>query len=109
MSYDKWKLSNPIDDGYGRSTVSQCCGASFEEEVGTCAECGSLDIGEVTAGDEGWTVCNDCQAIEQGYDYVNICEKCDEPCEEIDEYEYDEIQRENYLEQMADGRRDEGY
>ena len=107
MSYDKWKLSNPIDDGHGTSMVSTCCGASYEEEVATCAECGTTDIGEVTSGDEGWTVCNDCRAIEQGYDYVNICDKCDEACEVEEEYEYDERQRENYLEMKADGERDE--
>lgn len=37
-----------------------------------CACCGSADIGEVSYGDEGWTVCQSCQAVEQGYDYVNL-------------------------------------
>ncbi len=36
-----------------------------------CAECGSADIGNVSAGDESWTVCRDCQSIEQGYKYLN--------------------------------------
>lgn len=42
----------------------------FEETVATCAMCDSLDIGEVRAGDEGWTVCQDCGSIEQGYTYL---------------------------------------
>jgi hypothetical protein len=40
------------------------------QEVPICAMCDSPDIGEVSAGDEGWTVCQDCGAIEQGYRYV---------------------------------------
>ena len=103
MNYDNWKLSNPIDDGHGYGMVSSCCGGKFEEEVPTCAECGSFDIGEKTAGDEGWTICDSCGAIEQGYEYVTICEECGEECDEVEDFEYDEIQRENYLEMMDDG------
>lgn len=44
------------------------------EEIGLCAECGSSDIGEVRSGDEGWTVCQDCRAVEQGYEYVTVDE-----------------------------------
>jgi hypothetical protein len=36
-----------------------------------CAQCDSPDIGEVHAGDEGWTVCQDCQSVEQGYRYIS--------------------------------------
>lgn len=39
-----------------------------------CAECDSADIGEVSHGDEGWTVCRSCRSIEQGYRYVNLRE-----------------------------------
>lgn len=39
-----------------------------------CAECGSGEIGEVSSGDEGWTVCQSCQSVEQGYRYVNLKE-----------------------------------
>lgn len=41
------------------------------EVYATCAVCGSSEIGEVQAGDEGLTVCQDCQSIEQGYKYLN--------------------------------------
>ena len=27
-------------------SVSNCCGKTYEEEVNTCAECGSFEIGE---------------------------------------------------------------
>ena len=37
-----------------------------------CAQCGSVSINEVRAGDEGWTVCESCQSVEQGYEYVNL-------------------------------------
>ena len=39
MNYDQWKLSNPIDDGYGYSVVSDCCGAQMDEDQGLCYEC----------------------------------------------------------------------
>ena len=39
MNYDDWKLSNPIDDGYGYSVVSDCCGARMDEDQGLCYEC----------------------------------------------------------------------
>ncbi len=44
------------------------------EDIATCGECGSLDIGEVQAGDEGWTVCQGCQTIEGGYKYITEAE-----------------------------------
>lgn len=37
-----------------------------------CAECGSSDIREYYAGDEGWTICASCRSVEQGYEYVNL-------------------------------------
>ena len=61
MNYDKWKLSNPADDGYGYNYVSNCCGA----------------------------ICNDEELK---------CLKCGEDCIPIEDYEYEAIQRENYLE-----------
>jgi len=39
MSYDNWKLSNPIDDGYGYNMVSNCCGAVMEEMEQRCPNC----------------------------------------------------------------------
>lgn len=41
------------------------------EVIPTCAECGSDEIGEVSAGDEGLTVCRACRSVEQGYRYVS--------------------------------------
>ena len=70
MNYDNWKLSNPIDDGYGYDMVSNCCGAVL-------------------------------------YDDTDVCSDCKEHCSPIEDYEYEEIQRENYLEMLADGERDE--
>ena len=71
MNYDDWKLSNPIDDGYGYNMVSNCCGAVL-------------------------------------YDDTDVCSDCKEHCCAIEDYEYDEIQRQNYLEMLADAKRDEG-
>lgn len=41
------------------------------EVYALCAECGSDEIGEVSAGDEGLTVCQSCRSVEGGYRYVN--------------------------------------
>jgi len=87
------------------SLVSNCCGASYEEDVATCAECSSFNIGEKFKGDEGFTICDDCGAIEQGYDYIIACDSCDDECEVEEEYEYNERQRENAFEDKADARR----
>ena len=68
MTYDQWKLSNPIDDGYGYDMVSNCCGTK---------------------------VCHE----------TDVCLKCAEHCDLIEEYEYEEIQKENYLEERNDAKR----
>ena len=49
MWYDKWKLSNPTDDGYGYDMVSNCCGAlpfyethyysDLDLVTGLCSQC----------------------------------------------------------------------
>lgn len=36
-----------------------------------CAQCDSPDIREHSYGDEGWTVCNSCRSVEQGYRYIS--------------------------------------
>ena len=74
MNYDNWKLMSPDDEGC--SMVSACCGAEYVE---------SIDKENEIDTDEEY-VCNECQ------DYCNI----------IEDYEYNEIQRENYLEDMRD-------
>ena len=71
MNYDNWKLSNPIDDGYGSDMVSDCCGAKIDEDRGLCYE-------------------------------------CKDHCEPMEDYEYEELQKESHAEMMADGKRDEG-
>jgi hypothetical protein len=44
------------------------------ELIRCCAECYSPDAHEVSAGDEGWTICPDCQSVEQGYVYLTEAE-----------------------------------
>lgn len=36
----------------------------IDNTIDCCAECGSPEVGEVGCGDEGWTVCPDCQTVE---------------------------------------------
>jgi hypothetical protein len=44
--------------------ISLIFGQPHLELVTVCGECWSGEIGEVSAGDEGWTVCRNCQTIE---------------------------------------------
>lgn len=39
MNYDDWKLSNPIDDGWGYDMVSNCCGAALDIDAEKCPDC----------------------------------------------------------------------
>ena len=40
-------------------------------------------------------------------DETDVCSDCKEHCEPIEDYEYEALQRESYLEMMADAERDE--
>ena len=40
-------------------------------------------------------------------DYSDRCQYCDEYCEPLEEYEWDSIQKENYLEAREDAEREE--
>ena len=71
MTYDQWKLSNPVDDGCGYDMVSLCCGTHYDEDE----------------------------------DNVTWCADCGNHCGIIEDYEYEAIRRENYLEMMEDERR----
>ena len=77
MNYDNWNLSNPIDDG-GCCMVSECCGVEYVESIDNE---------------------NDIETTE---DYV--CCECQNYCDIIEDYEYEAIRRENYLEDMRDER-----
>tara|TARA_R100001443_G_C3309281_1_gene167299 strand:- start:202 stop:483 length:282 start_codon:yes stop_codon:yes gene_type:complete len=92
MNYDNWKLSNPIDDGFGYDMVSSCCGAEIVEgELSNC--CGAKMVGETD-------ICSECK--EHADVDEMVCSECGDECDEIEDYEYEEIQRENYLEDMRD-------
>lgn len=97
MNYDDWKLSSPNDDK-DAGKVSSCCGDEYEEEVPTCAECGSFDIGEKCQGDEGWTICDDCGMVEGGYTYIDLCEKCGDECVVVEASDYKQSQEDDYNE-----------
>lgn len=63
------------------------------EQVRLCAICNSIEINEVFAGDEGWSVCGECGTIEGGSkyiyededDYYHCEEDCDKKHEEIED------------------------
>lgn len=52
--------------------LSLIVGQPHLELVSICAVCQSPECHEVSAGDEGWTVCPDCGSIEQGYEYMTL-------------------------------------
>ena len=96
MNYDQWKLSNPIDDGYGYDMVSNCCGAEIvESEYSEC--CGARYVGETD-------LCSECK--EHCGEY-KVCSKCGDEAEPVEDYEYEAARKEAYAEMMADGERDE--
>ena len=96
MNYDDWKLSNPIDDGYGYNMVSSCCGVEIiDGDRSNCCDAKLL-------GETG--ICSECKEHADSYE---VCGECGDECDEIEDYEYEAIQRENYEEMMADGDRDE--
>jgi hypothetical protein len=76
MSYDKWKTSNPQDDGWTSDEVVTCCGMDAFDAV----ESRLID-------DEIIEVCRHC-----GEAWPNI----------IDRWEYEEIQRDNAQEYNRD-------
>lgn len=59
----------PVFDLDGYSMHALTCD---NEPIGICAVCESGNISEVGNWDESWTVCGDCQSIEQGYLYVSV-------------------------------------
>lgn len=41
-----------------------------EIEIPVCKMCQSSEISEKFSGDEGFTICDNCGAVEHGYDYL---------------------------------------
>ena len=97
MNYDNWKLSNPTDDGFGYNMVSKCCGAEIVEgDVSNC--CGAKMHPD-------YDICSECKEHADRYDMC--CDECGDVCDEIEDYEYEQIQKENYEESRRDGDKDE--
>ena len=46
------------------------------DEIEVCSQCESHEVGEKFAGDEGWTICDECHSVEQGYVTRYICNTC---------------------------------
>lgn len=97
MSYDNWKLSNPIDDGFYTGMVSRCCGA----EIGTTniSNCCSAKVYDDT------DVCKQCKEHADLDD--QCCLECGDSCETIEDYEYIALEKESREEMMRDGDKDE--
>jgi len=99
MSYDNWKLSNPIDDGYVYQMVSLCCGAEILDPYSNCERTNCCYAPFIPETD----ICYDCK---EHADIVGmICSKCGEECNEIEDYEYKQMRRDEYLENKADAKR----
>jgi len=94
MSYDKWKLSNPHDDGWTSDEVTSCCGVE-QEPSGVSNCCGAKLYPESD-------ICTKCK--EHAEEYM-ICTECgeDEECYTlITLHEYQERRREDAQEYYRD-------
>jgi len=102
MNYDSWKLSNPYDENKGSEYVTSCCGSEYDEDVMTCGDCGSFEMKTLSKGDEFWSVCSECDSIENEYHTDYVCHECNEECSVVPLWEYQQDQRDNYYEDMQD-------
>tara|TARA_Y100000114_G_C11661306_1_gene279188 strand:+ start:426 stop:659 length:234 start_codon:yes stop_codon:yes gene_type:complete len=76
MSYDKWKTSNPQDDGWTADEVVACCGMDAFDAV-------------------------ESRLIDD--EIIEVCIHCGEAWpNNIDRWEYEEIQRDNAQEYNKD-------
>lgn len=51
------------------------------EVIDVCAQCEGENVGEKSTGDEGFTVCEDCNSIEGGYKQARCCPNCEQVME----------------------------
>ena len=91
MSYDKWKLSNPQDDGWASDEVTSCCGV--EQEGSGASNCCDARFWAET------DICGSCK--EHAEEYMR-CSECDSQYTMISEYEYNERRREDAQEHNRD-------
>ncbi len=93
-SYDNYKLNNPHDAGYYSDYVTSCCGA---EQVGSGASncCDSKFLGETD-------ICSECKEHASEWLKCSECEEDDSCYTMIEQYEYDEKQREHYADMKMD-------
>lgn len=73
-----WTYSRIYKYEYGMRIVWYRLSVSIDDmelvHIPICKLCDSDEIGEVHAGDESWTMCRSCRAIEQGYKYISLKE-----------------------------------
>jgi len=80
--------------------VSNCCGNTFKEIKEFCYVCDTRTQNEV---EEGATHCDTCK---QERDVIEnyVCNSCDDICLPIEEYEYDQLRRDEIKEMQRDCR-----
>ena len=80
--------------------VSNCCGNTFEEVEEFCYICDTRTKNTVN---EGVGHCSNCK---EERDFVEryVCLNCDDICEPIEDYEYDQIRRDELKEMQYDCR-----
>jgi len=94
MTYDKWKLSNPQDDGHTSDEVTSCCGVE-QEGSGASNCCDSRFWGHTD-------ICNECKEHADEYMICTECEEDDSQYEMISEYEYNERRKDDAQEYNKD-------
>ena len=94
MNYDKYKLSNPQDDGFTSDEVTSCCGV--DEEGSRASNCCDSQFFAET------DICNSCKEHAEEYMRCSECEEDDSQYTIISEYEYNERRREDAQEHNRD-------
>jgi len=78
--------------------VSNCCGDTMEEITEFCYVCDARATKEIV--DQG-TYCETCKT-ERDVCEKTICNSCNEICQPIEDYEYNQLRRDERREQSDD-------
>jgi hypothetical protein len=78
--------------------VSNCCGDTMEEINEFCYACGNRSNNEII---NNGTYCIVCKEENEVTEEI-VCNSCEEICEPIEEYEYDQLRRDEIKEMQRD-------
>jgi len=80
--------------------VSNCCGDTFEELEEFCYVCDTRTKNKI---EDGGTHCDTCKE-ERDVIERYVCNSCNDICQPIEDYEYDQLRRDELKEMQYDCR-----